>query len=296
MCQRRQAFTLIELLVVIAIIAILAAILFPVFAQAKEAAKKSVALSGAKQIALGTVMYASDFDDGYVLPAAYNQPGINNPGSEVENPSSWFYHVKPFDMLLDPYIKSAEFWSVPADTHGMKESTSDNFLWDGRFRGKFIKRSFQMMSEVTTVQAGGWLDRNTGVAGAWWDIPNYSHVRIMTEFSDPSNTIAFAEIWPPNNEAGRVGALSDPIVWRCNHSKLAGRVHKSGAPGDRLPTGGDGCDILTYADGQEPTKGYAGKATYTMVDGSARVLGWGQIRRSDFAMLKIQKPNETFVP
>lgn len=59
----RKAFTLIELLVVIAIIAILAAILFPVFAQAKAAAKTSVTLSNTKQISLSMIMYSTDFDD-----------------------------------------------------------------------------------------------------------------------------------------------------------------------------------------------------------------------------------------
>src|SRR5450755_373290 len=61
----KRAFTLIELLVVIAIIAILAAILFPVFAQAKLAAKKTVAISNQKQIGLAILMYANDYDDMY---------------------------------------------------------------------------------------------------------------------------------------------------------------------------------------------------------------------------------------
>jgi len=61
--SERKGFTLIELLVVIAIIAILAAILFPVFAQAKEAAKKATCVSNNKQIGLGIVLYANDFDD-----------------------------------------------------------------------------------------------------------------------------------------------------------------------------------------------------------------------------------------
>ncbi|HEY0866721.1 MAG TPA: prepilin-type N-terminal cleavage/methylation domain-containing protein [Fimbriimonas sp.] len=296
MRHRRRAFTLIELLVVIAIIAILAAILFPVFAQAKVAAKKTVALSSAKQIALAAHMYGADFDDTYVLCAARNEPGVNNPGTNVETPGHPFYHLKPFDMLLDPYIKSFEFWSAPGDSHVMTEWQGDEFLWDGRFRNRFIRRSFQVMSEITTVEKGGWLDRNTGISGAWWDIPNWSPTRPMTMMSDPSNTIAFAEIWPPSGEAGRVGGMSDAIVWRCNHSKIAGRVHMSGNPADRLPEGGDQCDLLTRMPGQEPTPGYMNKATYAMADGSARVLGWGQIRRNDFHMLKLIKPDATFNP
>jgi prepilin-type N-terminal cleavage/methylation domain-containing protein/prepilin-type processing-associated H-X9-DG protein len=71
--MKRSAFTLIELLVVIAIIAILAAILFPVFAQAKLAAKKSVALSNTKQIGTGMHLYLSDYDD--VTPSVYSVDG-----------------------------------------------------------------------------------------------------------------------------------------------------------------------------------------------------------------------------
>jgi prepilin-type N-terminal cleavage/methylation domain-containing protein/prepilin-type processing-associated H-X9-DG protein len=61
--MKRKAFTLIELLVVIAIIAILAAILFPVFAQAREKARQTSCLSNTKQIALGALMYAQDYDE-----------------------------------------------------------------------------------------------------------------------------------------------------------------------------------------------------------------------------------------
>jgi prepilin-type N-terminal cleavage/methylation domain-containing protein len=89
-----RAFTLIELLVVIAIIAILAAILFPVFAQAKLAAKKTVALSDVKQLGLATQMYLNDSDDTY---------GQSETGSDGTNDYlSWC-------TIVYPYIKNGDF-------------------------------------------------------------------------------------------------------------------------------------------------------------------------------------------
>lgn len=299
--KKKLAFTLIELLVVIAIIAILAAILFPVFAQAKLAAKKTTALSNAKQVGLSLHMYGADFDDVAVPCAIYNEPGVNNPGFQEENPGNYNYHLKPFDSLLEPYTKSGEFWASPADSRQINVDSGDDWLWDGKYRGKIIRRSFMMASEITTVEKGGWLDRNTGISGAWWDVGTWSPARSMTMFSDPSNTIAFMEVWPPNGGwggGGRVGALADPIMWRCDMWKVAGRVHPSGAPGDRLPSGGDNCNDYTLVPQNKPTQGYMNRANYSLADGSARTLGWGQIRRNDFNMMKLVKPDNasTFNP
>jgi len=292
----KKAFTLIELLVVIAIIAILAAILFPVFAQAKLAAKKTVALSGAKQIALASIMYGGDFDDTFSPCAIENTPGINNPGSD-EEAGNCFYHTEPFDSLFEPYTKSAEMWAAPADTHPLTSFwVGDSCLWDGKFKGHQIRKTFEMVTEIDTQEKGGWLDRNTGISGAWWDVGTYSPVRSQTIFSDPADTVTFAEIWPPNGQGGRVGGLSDSILWQCNTWKLAGRIPLSGAPGDRLPTGGDNCDDVTHVTGFDPTPGYSGQANYTMADGHAKALGWGKLRANDFYMFKLQKPTQTFVP
>jgi prepilin-type N-terminal cleavage/methylation domain-containing protein/prepilin-type processing-associated H-X9-DG protein len=91
MRRQRGGFTLIELLVVIAIIAILAAILFPVFAQAREKARSSSCLSNQKQIALAHSMYAQDYDETYAL---VQLPDLIEPTSGI--PTRWEDSVKPY--------------------------------------------------------------------------------------------------------------------------------------------------------------------------------------------------------
>jgi prepilin-type N-terminal cleavage/methylation domain-containing protein len=107
MIQKRNAFTLIELLVVIAIIAILAAILFPVFAQAKAAAKKTVSLSNMKQQMLGLIMYTGDFDDQYICEWPYNN--FQNP-NDTQTAFNQNYTFHPY---INPYIKSKDLWKSP---------------------------------------------------------------------------------------------------------------------------------------------------------------------------------------
>src|SRR5918911_756201 len=95
---QRRGFTLIELLVVIAIIAILAAILFPVFAQAREKARQAACLSNAKQIGLGCRMYAQDYDEVNV-PERVLLPG----GAYIS-----------FRANLQPYVKNKNVFVCPS--------------------------------------------------------------------------------------------------------------------------------------------------------------------------------------
>ena len=130
--SRDRAFTLIELLVVIAIIAILAAILFPVFAQAKASAKKTVCLSQTKQVGLGTMMYAGDFDDHEPLMQLGGPPSFvsssdgpaptvlfvfwfGGVGLDLNNPSQG-WKIVPSQGMLYPYMKSQAIMACPSAT------------------------------------------------------------------------------------------------------------------------------------------------------------------------------------
>ncbi len=97
----RRGFTLIELLVVIAIIAILAAILFPVFARAREKARQTSCLSNVKQLALGTMMYVQDYDEVYPYWNRYADANV-------------MPDAPPKAVL--PYVKNIQIFSCPSGT------------------------------------------------------------------------------------------------------------------------------------------------------------------------------------
>jgi len=100
MTRERRAFTLIELLVVIAVVSILAAILFPVFAQAKMAAKKTMCLSNFKQIDLAMIMYSGDWDGRYARTQTSDGPGV--PGY-----ISW-WSTNYYEEALNAYIRDGK--------------------------------------------------------------------------------------------------------------------------------------------------------------------------------------------
>lgn len=101
---RSAAFTLIELLVVIAIIAILAAILFPVFAQARERARQTACVSNSRQLALANYMYAQDWNDTYL------------PSTNYATPTSEPTRIWP--AMIQPYVKNTGVFLCPSATGG----------------------------------------------------------------------------------------------------------------------------------------------------------------------------------
>jgi len=122
MMKRRKGFTLIELLVVIAIIGILAAMVFPVFARARESARKAVCLSNVKNIALAIQMYLADNND--TLPPQENRSevldffaiytGDREAAEEAKPCATWANPYMRWPVILDEYIKNRDVWRCPS--------------------------------------------------------------------------------------------------------------------------------------------------------------------------------------
>ncbi|WP_025226641.1 prepilin-type N-terminal cleavage/methylation domain-containing protein [Fimbriimonas ginsengisoli] len=183
----RRGFTLIELLVVIAIIAILAAILFPVFAQAKEAAKKSACLNNNKQIGLGTMLYSNDFDDtlpmgSYLLagmPAAVTVQDLVEPYLKVGSGSAG----RPDAPAAR---KDTAFWTCPdMGTNFIPKTAGDPD--PGPFPAQFYSRSASYIPNGNIMPTM----HVAALARGWFP----GAIRAITSLEAPSNVVLFTEGW-----------------------------------------------------------------------------------------------------
>ena len=155
----RSGFTLIELLVVIAIIAILAAILFPVFAKARENARRTVCVSNVKQLGAAWMMYVQDYDESF--------PPSNSPANSNWGPSTTFTgkfpckpcrpHWKTNDAIIYdptiyalPYVKNMDVFKCPSDV-GIPSSTGFNDPSQGNPVWKVENTSYCLNTVMTRV-------------------------------------------------------------------------------------------------------------------------------------------------
>lgn len=169
---RLFGFTLIELLVVIAIIAILASILMPVFAQAREKARTAACMSNAKQLALGFMQYIQDYDG--KLPAAFSgwqgDPDWQN--------GNWWWGQRIF-----PYVKNRQVYMCPSQS-GFDMNQPQ--MWGGTWENSAANNWHGFYA----VGLGYGMNGRLGAAnGGIWPPPGES------QFGSPSGTILFADSW-----------------------------------------------------------------------------------------------------
>lgn len=257
--RRTGAFTLIELLVVIAIIAILAAILFPVFAQAKEAAKKTQSLSNTKQLMLAAVMYQGDYDDKYHRLRA-PQTAFSACFSDVTCDQVF----GPEDMLM-PYIKNRGLFKSPSDSIARDDCTGPAGIW------------YPISYSWTHFQSGTWQETDTFGVAAYYDTQDSL---TATALGDPANTIVMYEFWS-THAYGRWTSH-----WRWNTRQVGDDLPASSAAPASIPSFPQSLAFnwCGTGDGKLAMGNYSGKHIYGFGDGHAKTLnrsaimarGWTQ--------------------
>jgi len=230
--NRSRGFTLIELLVVIAIISILAAILFPVFARARENARKAACMSNLKQIGLAVQMYLQDYDG--TFPFARNSYGgdetvVKHTATEYDVTGTWY-------TILQPYTKNFQVFICP--TAGAILGSSNLLNWSGGY-GWNIGGTYRASSGSPII--GNGFGAYTGLECT----PTGSRVS-EASVQEPAQTILVTD--PASNGYTSNGIFAVgytksyiPVL----HGGQVGPFYQSGAPAPEFSGGGN----YLFADG-----------------------------------------------
>jgi prepilin-type N-terminal cleavage/methylation domain-containing protein/prepilin-type processing-associated H-X9-DG protein len=202
----RKAFTLIELLVVIAIIAILAAILFPVFAQAKAAAKKTTALNQVKQLGMGWQIYAADFDD--------KAPHVSSGGPNGMFRSDFWIFMLPYYKNV-PLVFSSERTETGCFYHNADDrqnTTWGRAIFDLNPTGRCLGYGYNWGAQIYA--GGGILDRERQLDPVLGG--SVQEGRSLTAFEEPANLFVLGDTYDtprptigmyPNSAGGKAWIL-----------------------------------------------------------------------------------------
>lgn len=287
-CRARYpGFTLIELLVVIAIIAILAAILFPAFARAREAARQSACLSNEKQLGLAARMYMEDNDgalyhhhEGWVLDDGTQVDSLpSSPDGCVGGGQGNSNAEKPWAIFFQPYIKSRQLMFCPSDSGTRSQSPATNIAdYNGGITEIGTECEAAPNGEQCQAEKNRWVmwsyllnsifthkSCRYAVEGA---LPGFATDAVLGGLENP-NVILFSE--------RNSGALNAP------DNTAFGYV-----PQDDYDTWAGEAALVRWGSGPYADQGWIKYdrhnegANYIYYDGHVKFLRWGQARRDQY--------------
>ena len=238
--MKRKAFTLIELLVVIAIISLLAAILFPVFAQAREKARQASCSGNLKQIGLGIMMYAQDYDETQV-------PAWIQNGSPLNNWTNW-------PVFIQPYVKSTQIFNCPDANTPTEQVTWTTNPFGGSYAEYFMNDGYNNTTPLMSPFSG-----YVGDGGSFGGC--CIHQQIVAKITSPATTIAVFDGFANTQQGiGVLLATGEGATWSVSQiSSLWGNnavadqnplqcLCLTGNPGGFVLRHNGGCNVL-FCDG-----------------------------------------------
>lgn len=224
--MRRMGFTLIELLVVIAIIAILAAILFPVFASARAKARQTTCLSNLKQLSLAESMYADDWSNRWPIAGCNSRaaitpksmwdprPPVNGVG-QIGSDGRGGYLYLPF-QVLDLYTKNRALWKCPSDTGAVKNNSTGSYSadWCCPCRYDEFGSYYDVKMPVADGPVAG--PKDTHIGSSYFFVmwgANYHNGAMATQDGPWSVNPRYTNLYYETNDVSRVVILKDAETW-----------------------------------------------------------------------------------